>query len=269
MSYRARLYSSTALAAVLSVAAAPAIAADFGDAFGPPQGSLPAVSAPNGKFDLRGGSEDGLGAFMATGSFSVPIDHAFGFQADAMAGSLGGEAVGAIGAHLFWRDPATGLLGIYGDVGFNNSAAIGSIGRVAAEGELYLDRVTLSAVAGGQFGDSNGFFDKVTLSFYPSDDLELYIGHRYLPERGHFGAAGFEFLTGVLAPASMAVFAEGRVGESGYAAGYGGIRFYFGPEKSLIRRHREDDPTTHFDLFMSAASFALLGGEGGGGQEVF
>jgi hypothetical protein len=268
MSHRARLYSSTALAAVLAAAAVPAAAADFGEAFGPSPGSQPAVSAPNGKLDIRGGSQDGLGSFQATGSFSIPIDHAFGFQADGMIGSLGGEAVGAIGAHLFWRDPAAALLGVYADVGFNNSAAIGSIGRVGAEGELYLERLTLKALLGGQFGDSSGFFDKVTLSYYPGDDLELYVGHRYLPGRGHSGAAGFEFLTGALAPANVALFTEGQVGENGYAAGYGGIRFYFGPEKSLIRRHREDDPTTHFDLFMSAASLALLGdGEGGAGQE--
>jgi len=33
------------------------------------------------------------------------------------------------------------------------------------------------------------------------------------------------------------------VGDNEFATVYGGIRFYFGgPEKSLIRRHREDDP---------------------------
>ena len=41
-----------------------------------------------------------------------------------------------------------------------------------------------------------------------------------------------------------ALFAEGRIGEDDYHGVWGGIRFYFGQkDKSLIRRHREDDPT--------------------------
>lgn len=38
--------------------------------------------------------------------------------------------------------------------------------------------------------------------------------------------------------------AEGRVGEDSYHGVWGGVRFYFGQkDKTLIRRHREDDPT--------------------------
>ena len=40
-----------------------------------------------------------------------------------------------------------------------------------------------------------------------------------------------------------ALFAEGRIGEDDFQGVWGGIRFYFGQkDKSLIRRHREDDP---------------------------
>ncbi len=269
MRYRTLLLSSSAFAALMSLAATSAIAADFDDPV-PPQPlpeSLPAVSAPNAKFDLRGGVEDDLGVFMGTASVTVPVSHSWGFQGAGMVGSLDGNLIGAVGAHLFWRDPTTGLLGIYGDVGAVDDGLSNTISRVAGEGELYLDNVTIRGLIGGQFGDAEGFFNKVTLSYYPTPDLELYIGHRFLPERGHFGAAGFEFLTGALAPSSMALFAEGRFGENDYAAGYGGIRFYFGPEKPLINRHREDDPPEHFDLFMAGAPFSLLGdGEGGAGQ---
>ncbi len=39
------------------------------------------------------------------------------------------------------------------------------------------------------------------------------------------------------------LFAEGRIGEDDYHGVWGGVRFYFGQhDKTLIRRHREDDP---------------------------
>jgi hypothetical protein len=41
------------------------------------------------------------------------------------------------------------------------------------------------------------------------------------------------------------LFAEGRVVESGGSSVWGGLKIYFGQrDKSLIRRHREDDPPT-------------------------
>jgi len=40
------------------------------------------------------------------------------------------------------------------------------------------------------------------------------------------------------------LFAEGRFGEGDFHGVWAGLRFYFGQkDKSLIRRHREDDPT--------------------------
>ena len=41
-----------------------------------------------------------------------------------------------------------------------------------------------------------------------------------------------------------ALFAEARVGEDQDHGVWGGVRFYLGDkDKTLIRRHREDDPT--------------------------
>ena len=40
------------------------------------------------------------------------------------------------------------------------------------------------------------------------------------------------------------LFVEGRAGENNFHGISGGVRFYFGQkDKTLIRRHREDDPT--------------------------
>ena len=52
-------------------------------------------------------------------------------------------------------------------------------------------------------------------------------------------------------PASLNL--EGRLGEDGFSSVMAGLSLYFGGEdKSLMRRHREDDPRLHFfDIFNS------------------
>ncbi len=55
-----------------------------------------------------------------------------------------------------------------------------------------------------------------------------------------------------------AAFAEGRLGEHNRNGVFGGLRFYFGQkDKSLIRRHREDDP-----LDWTADTLFSIGGSG-------
>jgi uncharacterized membrane protein len=52
------------------------------------------------------------------------------------------------------------------------------------------------------------------------------------------GHAGAEYLTKFH---GLALFADGAMGD-GYEHVLAGVRVYFGKDKSLIRRHREDDP---------------------------
>ena len=45
---------------------------------------------------------------------------------------------------------------------------------------------------------------------------------------------------------AVSLFAEGRLGQRGANSAIGGLKVYFGNrEKSLIRRHREDDPLNY------------------------
>ena len=54
-------------------------------------------------------------------------------------------------------------------------------------------------------------------------------------------SAGAEYLLHVRGTA-VSLFGEGRIGEDDYKAAFGGLRVYFGQrDKTLIRRHREDD----------------------------
>ena len=98
----------------------------------------------------------------------------------------------------------------------------------------------------------NRFFDVVTASYYVTDNFKLSIGHRYIFDRNALalgGEHGFALGGGRMA----ALFTEGTLGEHGTYSALAGLRIYFGQrDKSLMDRHRQDDPTDY------------LGGGGGG-----
>ena len=86
------------------------------------------------------------------------------------------------------------------------------------------------------------FFDAVNAAYYVTDNFKAFVGHRYLGGR-HAAAIGGEVGIPMGNGKMAALFAEGRVGEDDFRGAWGGLRFYFGQkDKSLIRRHREDDP---------------------------
>src|SRR5579871_2550773 len=92
------------LAATSLVSAADAVRTPF------VAGSLPAVSAENGKLGALGGAIDGETILGLEGSFSVPLSHDWGAQLDGIAGTGGGSPFWGVGGHVFWRNPAEGLL---------------------------------------------------------------------------------------------------------------------------------------------------------------
>lgn len=211
---------------------------------------LPAVSALNGKISLQGGAldEDGFGAL--SGSLSLPIGQRFGLQLDGSAGLLDDDFYGSVGGHLFWRDPAYALLGIYG--AYTAIEGIdGEVARIGVEGEYYWNQFTVKTVLGAEFIDidppadveETDFFAFSDLSYYATDDLELSVGHRYTGEKNAL-ALGVEYqLSQPIFSSGVALYAEGRIGEDDYQGAWAGVRMYLGDNKSLIRRHREDDPT--------------------------
>jgi hypothetical protein len=212
--------------------------------------SLPAVSEINGKLESFGGeyASESLGA--VAGSISIPLDRRYGLQLDGLAGSSGGDSIFGIGAHLFWRDPAIGLLGVYGDHVHWEAFGGQQVSRLAVEGELYRGRFSLEGMIGAEFGESEDrMFSRSNIAFYPHEDFRLSVGHRYLG--GDLALAlGAEWQ---VAPRGVALFAEGLVGDETGNSILGGLRIYFGrQDKSLIRRHREDDPVN--DLKSAAQS---------------
>jgi hypothetical protein len=256
MAINRKLLSNTALTTqvLLIFGIGQALAADP-SAYPLDDGSLPAVSALNGKLSIAGGGtkpgfdipfappfidDDFEAGLKASGSVSVPLGHRFGFQADGTLGVVQEEVYGHAGGHLFWRDPSFALLGLYGSWTIWDEV---DAFRLGVEGEYYLDRVTLSGVAGAEMGDvDDGLFTIVDVNYYATDGLMLGIGHRYTEESGHALALGVEYQTGWFGRSGVSLFADGRIGEDDYQSVFAGVRLYLGEDKSLIRRHREDDP---------------------------
>ena len=221
------------------------------------QTPLPAVDGLNGKADAFGGELGRHSFYGGTGSFSVPVGPQFGFQADGLTASYRGDFLSGIGAHGFWRDPSKGLIGLYGDYLHWDRLGGVNVGHFGAEGAVYLNRVTLEGVAGVESGSKRaavigGFvetvnlktraFDKVDLAYYLTDDLKFSIGHRYYGGKNAL-ALGGEWAFANVNNMAPALFVEGRVGSRESEGVWGGLRVYFGQKpKSLIRRHREDDP---------------------------
>ncbi len=230
--------------ALVLAAVSPAIADGLPRASG-----LPAVSGLNSKAAILGGSFDGDGGALADLSVSLPIGHAFGFQGDGLFGYLGGDQEGVAGGagHLFLRDPGIGLIGGYGAF-FNIGGE--EFYRYAGEAQLYLGQLSLEGFVGQDEADlDDGIFWSTVAAYYLSDDLRLLGGVRYsnwrdnaLQGPGHVGRLGFEYQAKRRSGYGLSLFGEGRVGGNDYHAAFGGVRMYFGENKSLIRRHREDDP---------------------------
>lgn len=230
-------------------------------------GELPAVSGPNGKLSVEGGSFDDQGAGIALGSFALPLGHSFGAQADGAIGTIDGETMGGGGLHLFTRDPSSYLLGVYGSYHTWDSI---DIWRLAGEAELYLGRFTVSGLAGYEnvdvpsltdglevvTPDDKHFFAQGDVAYYINDDFKVSAGYRYLNEAS-FGSAGAEYLLrGHDVP--MSLFARGNYGDGDYTSITGGLKIYLSddPQRTLIDRNRRDDPDNYLPVFPRLATKA-------------
>jgi catechol 2,3-dioxygenase-like lactoylglutathione lyase family enzyme len=222
--------------------------------------AAPAVSGLNAKV---GGFGTSLNDDTAAGIFAAlafPLAPGIGIQIDGAAGGDDGGAFRGVGGHLFWRDPSRGLLGAYASyLSWDTDSRSGTIetrgaevGKVGLESQLYLGRMTLEGIAAYQYGSESGFAGKATAAYYLHDDFRLHLGASHLQGPGFGAFAGMEW-----APPSargLSWFADVGVNEDRDARVLAGLKLYFSREdKSLIRRHREDDPDIDLpaDLFQT------------------
>jgi hypothetical protein len=251
------IVAAFAVIGAMSLISGAAFSADMSTKAPASAGCVQAVDGINGKVAGWGGSFNNKSIYGGSGGLSLPLGCQFGAQIDGTAASFDGRFLGSIGGHLFWRDPAKGLLGLYGSYTFWDQVGGVRANHIGPEGEWYYGRWTLQGVAGVEFGNTASgtidgliqtysvttrFFDQVNLAYYLLDDFKVYAGHRYLGGKNALalgGEYGIPMSHGVMA----ALFAEGRIGENDFHGVWGGVRVYFGQhDKTLIRRHREDDP---------------------------
>lgn len=210
--------------------------------------TLPAVSAPNGKIELYGGMVNPGGpGFRAAGSLSLPVADRFGVQLDiGVVGSAAGPVFGGA-VHGFTRDPENYLLGLTGAVA---RGPTGTMGVVGVEGELYLDRLSFEAWAGvggidyDVLPDVTGVFVFADAGYYVTDDFRLTAGFSHLIGENslHLGS---EYLMRDFTQMPVSLTTDVRVSQSGAYSVMAGFKGYFGSDdsgKSLIDRHRQDDP---------------------------
>lgn len=222
-----------------------------------------AVSGLNGKFEGAGGyfedqgsNPDGRGHGAI--SLTMPLGCELGFQLDGAFGTLGGQEAGGVGVHLFTRDPARFLFGGFASYSaIDNFTLTNDIFRVGGEGEFYLEQFSFEGVVGYENADiaSDDWFGQFTAAFYATDNFRIAAGYRHFLSTDA-GIASMEWQPeGLGVPVSL--FVEGQVGSNDYASVFGGFRLHFGAgDKSLKRRHREDDPG---NLLMNLLATSCVG----------
>jgi hypothetical protein len=209
----------------------------------------PAVDEFNGKIGYSGGQMDSFEGHNFDLSVAIPLTHQFGFQADGLYSLIDGEDFGGGAGHLFWRDPAFGLVGIAG--GFLTQDGVDTY-QVGAEAEYYYERLTIGAFAGvGHIEydfsapfistDPTRFIGRVSADYYLLDDLRVGVSVATAFEN-NLGKVEAEYETPVR---GLAITAEVAVGSNDYDHWLVGVRWYFGGGgKSLRERHRTSDPAS-------------------------
>ena len=209
----------------------------------------PAVSSINGKVSVEGGNFDGHGGALAAGSLSLPVGHAFGVQLDAAAGSVHSTSAGGFGVHAFWRDPDRALFGLTAS---SSRLEHADTRRVGVEGEAYFQNVTVRSRVGHQDGDGkNGNYFNLGARWYITPNMMVSVGGERVVER-NFGRIGAEWQVNTPSMPGLALYLDAAKGEKHYDAVVVGVRYYFGETKSLVQRHRRDDPDSLLGESISA-----------------
>jgi hypothetical protein len=240
--------------------------------------ALPAVSAPNGKFEFDAGALSvPAPRFMgrAAGTLTLPLGERFGVQADFSAATAPGFTTTAA-FHVFTRDPAAYLIG--GTLGFVRSPGA-LVVAAGPEAELYRDRWTLEAWAGvamvhpsASAPNRFGPFVLANVGYYVTDDWRVGIGLSSLDGYNSLEISSEYLLRDFDVP--LALTGAARVGQDGAVRVLAGLRGYLSPDpnKSLIDRHREDDPADRGTALYIAAGTQTLSGtkpsEGNGSAQA-
>ncbi len=240
------------------------------DPFATPALVSPAVSGPNFKFEPYGGwatrnDGGGQGIWGVAGAFTMPIGQSWGLQIDGLGGQWGSNTFYGAAGHLFWRDPAVGLAGVYGSFKHLDTPTGSNLGQVAFEGEYYMPQATARAVIGGESLDAQTrVFTRLDLDWYATPDLALTVGYHYTGGESALALGGEWLMPQGVGSHRVSLFAEGRIGQNNHNSVLAGLKLYNGQAPTLIDKHRRDDPKIDKSLW----AFASLLNPALGEQEV-
>jgi hypothetical protein len=179
-------------------------------------------------------------------SVALPLTHQFGLQADGLYSHISGLDFYGGAGHLFWRNPKMGLVGLTG--GYLYSKGVDTF-QVGAEGQCYVGRFTLGDFAGAGAIDYSStapfinshptrFVGRVLADYYPVDNLRVGASYTTVFKDNLFKGE-IEYQTPIN---GLALTGEVARGDYGYDHWLVGLRYYFGGKKTLVARHRQDDP---------------------------
>lgn len=224
----------------------------------------PAVDGVNGKIDAFYGAVNRSYIRGTDATLSLPVGQNYGLQLDGLYARGFETDILGYGAHFFRRDPSKYLLGLA--AGAIHSTDFNDI-LAGVEGELYFDKITV-----GGFVGYNNFDTRVGSTFatrvnterdfvaarifaavYPVDDLM--ISAEWQNRFGmNFCIVGLEYQTPVR---GLSLFVDGGLGDNDFRQLTGGVRYYFGKDKTLKARHRQDDPESINGVFGGTAGAAI------------
>jgi len=195
------------------------------------QASSAAVNGINFTYGVLGGALDGVGNGMGLISISTPMPYfsSFGIQGDLAYGLYDGNQAtssAAAALHIFWRNPGTGMIGIYGDWGYLSPVHSGRLGMETA---YYNGQWTVEGLFAMEFGQNvyTKFVDEIDFSYYIDDNTKVSMGHRFIA-RGNVFNMGFEKQFGAYAGSPWSIFGEAEAGEDDYYQVFAGIKATLG-----------------------------------------
>lgn len=196
-------------------------------------------------------------SLVASGGFTMPITYRFGIQSDAYDGAFSDENLFMINGYIFWRNPCIATAAFH--------YRYANIDHVYANlyglhGEGYFYNFT-GVLEGGSIHTNtrggNGYFEAI-VAWYANPNWRFDIGYLNVAGR-QSGQLGSEYQLGFF-PSIPGIAAYGAVGGGDHNLYYGylGLKVYFGCDKSLLQRHREDTLDPSYDL-LSARHIESLG----------
>ncbi len=190
------------------------------------------------------GTSESEGFGGVAGSLTLPLHERLGLQFDVAGAWERGESFLDAGAHLFWRDPGTGLFGLYG--GFAHHHALGGqqVRRIGVEAERYSGKMTYVGALGYENGDGNtGLYGHAKLDYYWTPNLMTSSGFTY--EGTGFYASRIEWQLRSDDTIGFTLFTDSNVHSSDNYTFLAGVRMTIGEDMSLMDRHRHQDPSDY------------------------